>query len=287
VSAVGRSVRRCAVVLLSTLTLAPTLAGTALAQGTDTTTTQRPLFTYRDAILAGAFAVSARLVHPLDERLRDRLQDSSTQANRKLQTLATFVRTTATPGSYIIGGTMYAVGRIAKNRKLASLGLHGTEALIIGEGLADVLKAMVGRQRPSVTPADPNNYQFMRGLHGGDQYRSFPSGHTVSAFAAAAAVTAETSRNGPNTTWIVAPIMYGGAALVGVSRMYNNRHWASDVIIGAGIGTFAGLKVVRFNRSHAGNRVDRFFLAGSLMPEPNGGHALRVSLLPASMLGLR
>jgi membrane-associated phospholipid phosphatase len=81
--------------------------------------------------------------------------------------------------------------------------------------------------------------------------------------------------------------MYGGAALVGVSRMYNTRHWASDVIIGAGIGTFAGLKVVRFNRSHAGNRVDRFFISGSLVPEPGGGHSLHFSLLPASLLGAR
>lgn len=279
--------RRIVAVFLSTLALAPALAPPVLAQAADTTTTQRPLFTYRDAILAGAFAVTARLVHPLDESLRDRLQDSSTQANRKLQKLATFVRTTATPGSYVIGTTMYAVGRISKNHKLASLGLHGTEALIVGEGVAMVVKSVVGRQRPSVEPADPNSYQFMRGLGGGDRYRSFPSGHTVSAFAAAAAVTAETSRNAPNTTWIVAPIMYGGAALVGVSRMYNNRHWASDVIIGAGIGTFAGLKVVRFNRSHAGNRVDRFFISGSLVPEPGGGHSLHFSLLPASLLGAR
>lgn len=284
---VHRAVRRIAVSLLLVLPLAPTLPETARAQNADSTSSTRPLFTYRDAILAGAFAVTARLVHPLDERFRDRLQDSSTQANRKLQALATFVRTTATPGSYIIGGTMYTVGRLAKNRKLASLGLHGTEALIIGEGVAGVVKAVVGRQRPSVEPGNPNSYGFMRGLTGGDVYRSFPSGHTVSAFAAAAAVTAETSRNAPNTKWIVGPVLYTGAALVGISRMYNNRHWASDVIVGAGIGTFAGLKVVRFNDSHTGNRVDRFFLTGTLVPEPGGGQALHLSLLPASLLGLR
>ena len=100
---VHRAVRRIAVSLLLVLPLAPTLPETARAQNADSTSSTRPLFTYRDAILAGAFAVTARLVHPLDERFRDRLQDSSTQANRKLQALATFVRTTATPGSYIIG----------------------------------------------------------------------------------------------------------------------------------------------------------------------------------------
>ena len=285
-SGAARLARRSTIALLFALLLLPTLPTAASAQNADSTSSTKPLFTYRDAILAGAFAVTARLVHPLDEHFRDRLQDSSTQANRKLQALATFVRTTATPGSYVIGTSMYAVGRLARNEKLASLGLHGTEALIVGEGVAGVVKMVVGRQRPSVSPGNPNSYGFMRGLSS-DTYRSFPSGHTVSAFAAAAAVTAETSRNAPNTRWIVAPIMYGGAALVGASRMYNNRHWASDVIIGAGIGTFAGLKVVRFNDSHTGNRVDRFFLTGSLIPEPGGGHALHLSLLPASLLGLQ
>lgn len=283
----ARFARAAVVALGLALPLAALVPTTAAGQNADSTSSHVPLFTYRDAILAGAFALTARLVHPLDEHYRDRLQDSSTQSNRKLQALATFVRTTATPGSYVIGTTMYAVGRLAKNEKLASLGLHGTEALLVGEGVADVVKMVVGRQRPSVEPGNPNSYRFMRGLRGGDAYRSFPSGHTVSAFAAAAAVTAETSRNAPNTRWIVGPVLYSGAALVGISRMYNNRHWASDIIVGAGIGTFAGLKVVRFNDSHSGNRVDRFFLTGSLIPAPDGGHTLHLSLVPGWLLGLR
>lgn len=243
------------------------------------------LFTYRDAVLAGTFVVAARAVHPLDEYYASRLQDSTTQANRKLQLVATFVRTTAAPGSYIIGGTMYVAGRLANNRKLASLGLHGTEALVVGEATASLLKGLVGRQRPFVTPRNANSYQLFRGVTEGNPYRSFPSGHSVAAFAAAAAVTSETSRNAPNSRWIVGPLLYGGAALVGVSRMYNNQHWASDVLIGAGIGTFAGLKVVRFNDAHPGNRLDRVFLAASLVPAPDGGNALRLSVLPASLLG--
>jgi membrane-associated phospholipid phosphatase len=246
-----------------------------------------PLFTYRDAILAGAFVATARLVHPLDEYYAQRLQDSSTQANHALQALATFVRTTATPGSFYIGGSMYVVGRLAKNRKLASLGLHGTEALVVGGLVASALKGVVGRQRPYVTPRDADSYQLFRGVKGGNAYRSFPSGHSVAAFAAAAAVTAETSRNAPNTTWIVAPVMYGGAALVAVSRMYDNQHWASDVLIGAGIGTFAGLKVVRFHDSRPGNRIDRIFLSATLVPDESGGRSLRWSVIPGALLGQR
>jgi membrane-associated phospholipid phosphatase len=257
-------------------------AGTPSAPGSGL-----PLFTYRDAILAGGFILGARLVHPLDEYYARRLLDSTTQSNRTLQRIATFVRTTAAPGSYIIGGGMYLGGRIAKNRKLAALGLHGTEALIVGEATAGILKGVVGRQRPFVTPRDPNSYKLLRGFRNGYDYQSFPSGHAVAAFAAAAAVTSETSRNAPNTRWIVGPILYGGAALVAVSRMYNNQHWASDVLIGAGIGTFAGLKVVRYNDAHPGNRADRLFLTGSLSPTPEGGHTLRWSVAPGALLGQR
>jgi hypothetical protein len=53
------------------------------------------------------------------------------------------------------------------------------------------------------------------------------------------------------------------------------------VLVGAGIGTFAGLKVVRYQHSHPGNRVDRWLLAGSVVPAPDGGHELRWSILPA------
>jgi membrane-associated phospholipid phosphatase len=280
-----RGARRTLAPALAILLLAASLARPARAQGD--TTAVGPLFTYRDAFLAGGFALTARLVHPLDDHVAELLQDSAAQSNRKLQMLATFVRTTATPGSYLIGGSMYVVGRVAKNHKLASLGLHGTEALVIGEATAVVLKGLVGRQRPYVQPRDPASYQLLRGVRMGNPYRSFPSGHSVSAFAAAAAVTAETSRNAPSSTWIVAPIMYGGAALVGISRMYNNQHWASDVLVGAGIGTFAGLKVVRFHDSRPGNRLDRIFLTASLTPNETGGQTLRWGVVPGALLGQR
>jgi membrane-associated phospholipid phosphatase len=270
------------------LTLALGLAlpsfGSALAQA-DTVGPPIPLFTYRDAVLAGSVAVGTLLARRLDDHFAARLQDSSTQANRNLQRLATFVRTTATPGSFAIGTTMYLTGRLANNPKLADLGLHGTEALIVGELTAVVLKGIVGRQRPYVEPRDSRSFRLGRGIRGGNEYRSFPSGHSVAAFAAAAAVTSETSRYSPDTKWIVGPVLFGGAALAGVSRMYNNQHWASDVIAGAGIGTFAGLKVVRYHHSHPGNRIDRLFLTGSVTPNPDGGHSLHWSILPASLLG--
>jgi membrane-associated phospholipid phosphatase len=269
--------RRLALAALLALTLS---RETAFAQA-DTIGAPRSLFTYRDLVLAGGVAAVTMLARPFDDRMAARLQDSSTQANRKLQGTATFVRTVATPGSYIIGGTMYVAGRLSKDERLADLGWHGTEALVVGELLAVIIKGTMGRQRPYVQPRNSNSYQLFRGFGGSDMYRSFPSGHATSAFAAAAAVSSETSRWWPETRRRIGPVLYTGAALTGVSRMYNNRHWASDVLVGAGIGTFAGLKVVRYHHTHPGNRLDKWLLAGSLVPTDDGGHTLRWSIMPA------
>jgi membrane-associated phospholipid phosphatase len=266
------------------LLLAGLLAGRpAEARAQADTISPRPLFTGADALLVGGILLGARLVHPLDEHYMRRLQDSSTQANRRLQLLATIVRTTAAPGAMIIGGSMYAAGRLGKNEKLADLGLHGTEALMVGEAVATTMKVVIGRARPYVN-GNPNDYKLGRGWSRGD-YKSFPSGHSVAAFAAAAAVSSETSRWAPGTRWVIGPAMYGGAALVGVSRMYNNQHWASDVIVGAGVGTLAGLKVVRYHHSHPGNRIDRWLLSGSLVPNGEGGRSVRWSLMPGGLPG--
>ena len=241
------------------------------------------LFTYRDAALGSAVLLSALLARRLDEKLSLRIQDSSTQANRRLHLISGIVRTTAAPGALIIGTSMYAAGRLTREEHLAALGLHGTEALIIGEVIGGGLKGVIGRQRPYVKPQNSHSFGFLRGFGGGDPFRSFPSGHTLAAFAAAAAVSSETSGWWPDTRWVIGPVLYTGAALTGASRMYDNRHWASDVIVGAGIGTFAGLKVVRYVYAHPDNRVDKLLLTASFVPTPTG-HAFHWSILPGVSL---
>ena len=128
------------------------LAARAGAQ-VDTIRPTRSLFTWRDGVLAGAFVIGTIAIRPLDKSAALSLQDSSRQKNRTLQRMATVVRTIALPGSTIIGPSMYAIGRLTKQDRLAQLGLHGTEALILGAGIGSVLEGCV-RPRASVRRHD-------------------------------------------------------------------------------------------------------------------------------------
>lgn len=66
----------------------------------------------------------------------------------------------------------------------------------------------------------------------GSSYNSFPSGHTANAFVAAEFLSQEYKDSSP---WY-GYAGYTVAAGTGILRMYNNKHWFSDVVAGAGFG---------------------------------------------------
>jgi membrane-associated phospholipid phosphatase len=230
----------------------------------------KTLFTWRDGMLAVGFTGLTVAMFPLDRSFARRLQDPSNQQNRFFRNASKNIEYFADPGSIVIGVSMYSVGRFASWRTAEDLGLHGTEAVAVSGIVTALLKDVAGRARPYVSSdTSPRDFHLWRGLKG-DGYQSFPSGHTTAAFAAASVVTSESQRWWAKGVWVVAPAMYGGATLVGLSRMYNNAHWASDVALGAAIGTFSGIKVVRYSHGHTNNVIDRWLLGFEVVPTPNG-----------------
>ena len=78
-------------------------------------------------------------------------------------------------------------------------------------------------------------YSFRVMRPDGSTRNSFPSGHTATAFMTATMLHKEYGHRSP---WY----SIGGytlATLTGVTRQLNNRHWMSDVMVGAGIGILA------------------------------------------------
>lgn len=238
------------------------LIGTsASAQVQDTINKKTPLLVGKDAVLLGVFALGTVAVAPIDMRIANRLQDPGTQENRFLRTSATGFRLLGDPGSIVAGAGIYLIGRVDGQRRVQALGLHSIESIALADALGVGIKLLAGRQRPFVDVKAPDSFQLWRGFKG-DEYRSFPSGHTITAFAFASTLTRETQFWWPHASFAIGTVFYGGAGLVGASRMYNNMHWASDVVAGAAIGTIVGLKVVKYTHSHPGNQIDSKLIKG-------------------------
>jgi membrane-associated phospholipid phosphatase len=140
---------------------------------------------------------------------------------------ATLIGTIAVPVS------LYGIGLIRRDSKMQKTALLAGEAVADAEILTTVLKDAAKRLRPAGVPPDGNYWDtwfdssgsFLRGNG------SFPSGHTIAAFAVATVV----ARGYRNHRW-VPYAAYGLAAVVGFSRLTLSAHFTSDVFMGAALG---------------------------------------------------
>lgn len=263
------------------LAICPGAAPAAFAQRTDSASAPAPVFVGGDAVAGAGIIAATAAIHPFDERIARSLQRPELQHSAFLGRTATGFRLWGSPGVLLLSGTFYVVGRVSHASGLAAAGLHSTEAIVLAEVAGGILKWTTGRARPFVVgDTVPGDLRFLRGARKGYDYSSFPSGHTIAGFAAAAALTSEASRSWAHSRWLVGPVLYGSAGLVGLSRMYNDQHWASDVVFGAGLGTLAGIKVVQYTHNRPRNRVDRWLLSVTITPASVGGHHIAFSILP-------
>lgn len=113
------------------------------------------------------------------------------------------------------------------NDKLKQTAIIWAASLLVNSVATDELKKTFQRHRPNT--GDPNDVFDWRGGPGINE--SFPSAHTSNAFTTATVFATMFKNKG----W-VAPIAYTLATAVGLSRIYKNQHWASDVLAGAAIG---------------------------------------------------
>ena len=260
--------RRAAIAMMAVGMTAAPLA----AQATDSTEQTRRIFNRTDLYILGGLAVTAAAVRPLDTYMTNKLQDPRLQYSPVLGRGAATVRVLAVPGSLIGSAGFYGVGRARHDPAMSDVSLHTFEAVALTGVLTTGIKLVAGRARPYVDTSNPHNFKLMRGRTS-DAYQSFPSGHTSTAFAAATALTAEAGEWRPKDRWIVGGVTYTLATLTGISRIYNNYHWASDVMAGAALGTVTGLAVVRYNHVHEDNALNR-----RLIPKGNRGIPIIISI---------
>lgn len=171
----------------------------------------------QNGLLAGIGGGLALAAHPADQTFNGRLRSHYDAVN-----------TAFAPGKYI-GNTpeqvalslgTYAYGRLFDAPKVSHFGMDLLQAQIMSELLVEPIKFATGRQRP-----DASNHH------------SFPSGHASVTFATATVIERHLG-------WRRSILGYTIASYVAASRLHDNRHYLSDVVFGAAVGSIAGRTVV-------------------------------------------
>lgn len=174
-----------------------------------------------NAVIMLAASASASLIHPYDARISQALTSSPGAA--------TFFAAGQIVGGFAVqfGGAWaaYGIGRAIAHERTAVVGADLVRAQLVNSVFTQGLKLTINRARPD-----------------GDPW-SFPSGHSSGTFANAAVLHRHFG-------WKVGAPAYAVATYVAASRIQERRHFASDVIFGAGVGLISGRAVTVGRGSH-------------------------------------
>ncbi len=132
----------------------------------------------------------------------------------------------------------YLHGLIWNNDRSKRVALLGVKAFVLTGAFTQVMKFAFQRHRPDATD---NPYVF-DSFGGNWKNESFFSGHTSIFFSIATIIACEYKDKR-----LIPPLVYTIAGIASLSRIHDNRHWASDVFIGAVVGYGIGKLIYSHN----------------------------------------
>jgi membrane-associated phospholipid phosphatase len=170
------------------------------------------LLTPASGLIAGVGGAGSLAVHPKDDEIAADIHEAS-GTRRDFFRPGASIGDGTEQGSFALG--TYVVGRLWRKPRITAAGADLVDAQIVNAVLTQGIKYATDRRRPD----------------GGA--RAFPSGHTSATFA-----TAEVLRE--HFGWRLGAPAYAIGTYVSVSRLVDNKHWASDVVFGTAIGIVSG-----------------------------------------------
>jgi membrane-associated phospholipid phosphatase len=160
-----------------------------------------------------------------DQKIADHFNQNQSLRNTSLK-----VSNVGAIATWGVPGAFLAFGKMSGNDRMSDTGARGFQAAIYSTVTMQVVKAITHRTRPDMGGTG----SF---FGGGD---SFPSGHSMEAWALAKVISDEYSDKP-----LVKIGMYSFATAVSVSRITADRHYASDVLVGSTMGYLIGKFVMR------------------------------------------
>jgi membrane-associated phospholipid phosphatase len=213
-----------------------------------------------DLVVAGSLLAAQLGLLALDDDIRDAALGMRNEATNDVA--SAFRPLGRKPPWLYASVAAYAVGKLVDEPRVADVALHALVSFTLANAITGGLKGLGGRFRPSalqVSGADsvwvahePDEWRLLAGWRDGGPRQSWPSGHTTAAFAIAAAISEELGGAAP---WIAYPLATG----VAWSRVHDGAHWATDVLMGALVGTVTARLVVRYGHSR-GSWLERTLL---------------------------
>jgi membrane-associated phospholipid phosphatase len=187
------------------------------------------------------------LLYSFDQDIYDWVQEHRTPISKNASPVLTYFGN----GAVLLGiaGALYAVGEINHQDGWRKTALLSVESLATASILVWGMKAVTGRARPQAGESSRSFHPFSLK----SSFWSFPSGHAASAFAVATTIAEQTDQVAVDV------LVYSAAALVGLSRIHDDKHWASDVFIGSAIGYFVAKKISGLNHPQAKKSVSLGF----------------------------
>jgi len=189
-----------------------------------------------DLLTLAAVSGTGLLFMAFDQEIQDWVQDRRTASSDR----ASSVFTVFGNGAALLGlsAAMYAAGEIGHNDGLRKTALLSLESLTTASLLVWVTKFIAGRARPYSGESSGNFHPFSLE----SEHWSLPSGHAAAAFSVATTIAMQSK------SVFLDVAAYTMACLVGISRVHDNKHWASDVFLGSVLGHFVSREIVRLNR---------------------------------------
>lgn len=214
------------------------------------------------ALIAGGIAAGIGGLMVADKTIQRAFQENRTGTTDEIaKTFETigFSRTVLGANVALIGAGWFFRQHEGGN-KLMRTALVSLESQMFVEGIAGLTKFAVGRARPDAGEG-AQSYDPFDGFD-----KSFPSSHAARSFAVAAVFAEAYPQPIPL-------LVYTGAALISLSRINTNEHFASDVFAGAALGFFVG-KALSWRHQHP--NVLRGWSALPFVPDARGGLGLTV-----------